>query len=516
MLGDLNADIIGTNPQYPKIVDQSWLNVDLGKYDNFPSDNNPVRIVPKLSDLWNHSPAQTSVSIIPNSKVLPLGIRSSEEDAKTVEQVVREAKKAVMAGLKGKALSQHLRARFASKYIELAKDELQRISQEIGLLGNVYIDASAFDSYKDAERFLSQHRNRLARDILLNSEKMSPNVVSVLASTFHRNVVVSVEYNDELLKKYKDHLVQAGRIPADFVVDSKETLRQAFLYEKPVVSAEAPEIKEKKLDEKKIKEGFEQMVSEREIAACETQDSLLLSRISPVVSFVQESLSKGKTASDVKDMVKARFVLEDIKVAAEALGVVLSKEGLSAEHVDCLVSEGKISLTLGKELKKIEKKFPMVKTEIEEVSQPEKAVGVQGFLYTPSGKPPSDQFDSYRTATVEAMKKGFDTAKIKEKLMTKLSSVDADRVLAEAVSLFNSIPAGFTANKPEKVKTAAVIAEPEPKQTLPDPLTIPSQLEDIYRMFEGSEMIVDMNPSRDYTPQEVDSLFNREGLDQVI
>jgi hypothetical protein len=503
MLGDLTTDVIGTNPKYPPIVDHSWLDVDLSKYDNYPSDNNPVRIVPKLSDLWNHSPAQTSVSIIPNSEVLPLGVRSSTEDKKTVEMAVREAKKAVMAGLKGKALSQHLRARFSSQHLEMAKDTLQKISQEIGLLGNVYIDASAFNSYKDAEEFLSQHRNRLARDILVNSEKMSPNVVSVLASKFHRNVVASVEYTPDLLKKYKDHLVQSGRIPSDFVVDSKETLRQAFLYEKPAEVKTATEVKEKKLDASEIKAGFEQMVSDKAVAASEMQDSLSLSKISPIASFVQENISKGKTASAIKEMLKARFVMDDIKTAAEALGVVLSKEGLSDSHLDSLVTEGKISLTLGTELKKIGKRFPIKKASIDETVQPERQVGVKGFLYT-SSKPDTDKYDTVRKATVEAMKKGFDTDKIKDKLVAKLSAVEADKVLAEAVTLFNATPAGFTANKAVKAPKATLIPEPEAKQTLPDPTTIKAELNDIYSLFEGSEMAVDIDPTLVFSQQDVD------------
>ncbi|MBE3086364.1 MAG: hypothetical protein IMZ64_09140, partial [Bacteroidetes bacterium] len=78
--GDLCSDIVGTNPVYPEIVDHSWLDVDLSKYDNYPSDNNPVRVVPKLHDLWNHA-AQTGINLVPNATVRPLGVRSSEEDA---------------------------------------------------------------------------------------------------------------------------------------------------------------------------------------------------------------------------------------------------------------------------------------------------------------------------------------------------------------------------------------------------------------------------------------------------
>ena len=524
MLGDLNADIIGTNPQLPKIVDLSWLDVDLSKYDNFPSDNQPVRIVPKLHDLWNRGQLnpgcgvgcnQPNINLVPNAQMLPLGIRAADEDRKTSLQIVKEAKKAIMAGLKGKELSGYLRARFAAKHIELAKDELQKISQEIGLLGNVYIDASAFNSYNDAEQFLRQHRTRLARDILLNSEKLGDNIVSMLASTFHKNVVSSVEYNENLFKDYKDHLVRAGRIPADFVIDSKETLRQAFLYEN-VKAAEEPKKEEKSLSDAETQAGLEKIRTEQSCSDREARDGILMPRIRPIAAFVQNQLSKGKTAGDVKDMVKARYVVEDIKVAAEALGVVLSKEGLSAANVDNLISSGKISKVMGEELKEIGQSFPLRKRERIQERGREKEIGVKGFLYTPT-KPEKDRFDSCRTAIIEALKKGFDVSQIKEKLSARLSSEDSDRVMAEAVSLFNSIPAGFTANKPVKAKDTAVIAEPEPKPTLPDPATIPAQLEGISSVFAGSDMgTIEMDGARKFSVQEVGELFNRQGLDQAI
>ena len=223
---ELSPDIMGTSPKLPSLVDHSWLNVDLKAYDNYPSDNNPVRIVPKLSELWNHAPqTEGGISLIPNATVKPLGVRATDEDARAVDQIVREAKKAVMAGLTGKDLSKHLKARFSSRQLIMATEELKKVAEEVGLLGNVYVDVSAFNSYDEADQFLKMHRNRLARDLLLDTKNFSPNLISYLASSFHKNVVASVEYGEKLYKKYKDHLVAAGRIPSGFVIDSKETLQ---------------------------------------------------------------------------------------------------------------------------------------------------------------------------------------------------------------------------------------------------------------------------------------------------
>ena len=515
--GDLCSDIVGTNPTYPPIVDHSWLDVDLSKYDNYPSDNNPVRVVPKLHDIWQHSANQNGISLIPNSQVMPLGTRMADEDAKAVIQVVKEAKKAIMSGLKGKNLTGHLRARFAAKHIQAAAEDLKKIAEEIGLLGNVYIDASAFSSVHEAEQFLTQHRSRLARDILVNDEGLSQNVLGTLASTFHKNVVSSVTYDETLLNKYRSFLVQAKRIPDDMVIASKEDLRKAFLFVWPqkevVAAAKAPE---KKIDKAKMDEAWEKNAERQSIKAAEEQDSLLIPKVSPIIAFVQENLSKGKTASDIKGMIRTKYAMVDIKSAAEAIGVVLSKEGLSEENINGLVKNGSISFVLGQELKKIGKKFPMKKhAEFPGAVSVERPVGTQGYFYNLGGKKQADKNESYRQASVEALKKGFTMEAVKAKLQKKLSAEETNQVLSEAITLLNAIPAGAVANKAIKAQKV-LVEEVAPKQTLPDPSTISSQINEYTSTFAGCSMDVDIDPVRDFNAVEVNELFNRDGLDETI
>jgi hypothetical protein len=514
--GDLCSDIVGTNPVYPKVVDHSWLDVDLSKYDNYPSDNNPVRVVPKLHDLWNHA-AQTGINLVPNATVMPLGIRSSEEDIRAVDQVVKEAKKAAMAGLKGKNFSDHIRARFSSKHITMAQEALKKVAEEIGLLGNVYIDASAFNSYGDAEKFLSQHRNRLARDILMNTEGLNPYVVSMLASNFHKNVVPSIDYNETTLKKYHDHLVQAKRIPEDMIIASKEDLRKAFLYEKPQEVVESTEVPVKRIEGEQAKQAMEQMLHDKSVSDCEARDSILLSKISPIVAFVQKNLTQGKTAGALKEMVKTKYALTDIKDAAEALAVTLSKEGLSENHIESLVKEGKISLVLGTELKKIGKEFPVKELhKFEGAVEVEKTAGLQGYMYSLEGKRATDNYESIRQAAAEALKKGFDLNSIRAKMLKKISAEDVDRVLSEAMALYNSIPAGVVANKTKKI-SKIMVEEPASKQTLPDPSTIAAELKELEMTFEGSMMDeIAIDPVRNFKAVEIGGLFNRDGIDKII
>jgi hypothetical protein len=517
MLGDLSPDIIGTDPKYPSIVDHTWLAVDPNNYDNYPSDNNPVRVVPKLSELWEYLPQQTGVNLVPNAKVMPLGLRSAEEDSKAIPEVVREAKKAVMSGLKGKDLADHLRARFSLGQLKAAAEGLKEVSGEVGLLGNVYIDASAFRSYKEAEQFFRQHRGRLARDIVMNSETMSPNVVSLLAGTFRKNVVSSIQYDENLFSKYKEHLVAANRIPEDFVIDSKEALRQAFLYKKPeVVQKKASSKPQKKISAAQQKTEIEKAVESNLIQAAEDQDALLMSRIIPVVSFVQEQLAKGKRASDLKDMVRTRFLMEDIAVAKEAIALALSEKGLKEDHIDHLIKEGSITRTLGQGLKKIAKQYPIKETEVFEERKAAKPVGIRGFFYSLRGKKASDELDKYRDISVEALRKGFEPHQVRAKLKQKLSSGEADRVLSDAMSRLNAMPAGAVANQPQKPEKIALVPDPEPREVLPKEESIIPQIKEIYSFYEGGEMEVNLDSDQDFSPLELGEFGKNTGIDETL
>jgi hypothetical protein len=514
MLGDLSADVIGTSPKYPPVVDHSWLSVDPASYDNYPSDNNPVRIVPKLHDLWNHMPAQSGINLIPNSTVMPLGVRSNEEDNRATIQVIKEAKKAAMSGLKGKELSQYLRSRFSSRYLEAVAEELKKVSEEVGLLGNVYIDASAFNSYQDAESFLKLHRTRLARDILVKSDTMSPNVVAMLASTFHKNVVSEIIYDEKLFKKYRDHLTSAGQITNDVVIDSKESLRKAFLQEK-VKAPVAPAKEVKSLSESEISAGLEKLAAGKVTADVELADSLNLSKIVPVVSFIQENIAKGKTAGSIKEMLRSKFVVTDVRVASEAIGVTLSKEGLSEGNVNSLITDGKISWTLGTELKKIGKKFPVKKSTVIDNGIKIRQIGVQGYLYTPPSNKKSVN-ETLRNASAEALKKGIEISRIRAKLSQKLSSSEVEAVLAEAVIQMNALPAGAVANQAVRPKKIALVADLPVKQTLPDPSTIIPQTQEILGFFEGSQMDVQIDPPPSFGNLEIGGLQNTEGISGAL
>jgi hypothetical protein len=512
---DLSSDIIGTNPSYPKLVNHDWLKPNLATYDNYPSDNNPVRIGPKLAEIWNTG-ATPSISLIPNCTVQQLGVQSSDNRAtETVTSVVREAKKAMMSGLSGHGLAEHLRARFASEDILQAKTALSELSNEQGLLGNVYIDASAFSSANEAEQFMAQHRTRLAQDIIVNGSVVSANVLGFLANKFRKNVLATVNYDQVTFDKYKNHLVASGRIGSDFVIDSKESLRAAFLSIPEVVEAKAEAKPMPKFDpavlEKLVKTDKDKKAS----------DEVLFRKSQPILEFARAQLVKGKNAGALKEMLRGKYAAQDINDATKYLAVVCAEvtnlPAFTAENIDTMVASDKISSFVGVELKKLASKYPFKKAEYVQEQKVERPIGQQAQVYALVGNKVSDDLDVYRRASIEALRKGIDVYAIRTKLMNKLAMADADRVISEAMVAFNASPVGIKANAPEKVAKKKVVADLVEKETLPDPSTIASKSQEIVGFFDNAEgMTIDVDGPVARESLVIGGLFSKNGLDSIM
>lgn len=515
---DLNPDIIGTNPTYPKIVDHDWLKPDPTLYDNYPSDNNSVRIVPKLSDLWNHKPS--GITLIPNQTVQPLVNPIHNSSGKTASEikneVIREAKKAMMIGLTGRDLANHLRSRFIPEEIVIAKDSLTELSQECGLLGNIYIDASAFTSAKEFEQFMAQHRTRLAQDIVINESKITPDAIKILASKFRKNVISSVNYDKDTLEKYRNHLIASGKISNDYVVDSKESLRKAF--SEQIVTNIVAEKQEKKVDKKELFEGLQKQQGWNEASEKEASEDLSFRKILPILDFTRSQLVKGKNGSDLKEMLRKKYSSEDICESTKYLNIItaeLKGGSFNTEAVDSFIKNGTITDFAGSELKKLAQKYNYVKQEYS-LPKVEHQVGIVAQLHALNGNTViANNNESYIKAATEALKKGYDVEVIKTKLLTKISKEETDVVLLGAINAFNANPSTIS-NTPKK--QAKEIYEDVPKaDVLPDPTTIASITNDILSFFDGkTDLTIDIGSNHNQIPIEINGLTEKSGLDAVI
>ena len=513
MLGDLSPDLIGTDPKYIPIINQEWLTPDVNTYDNYPSDNNSVRIQPKLGDMWNNK-VQTGINLIPNSQTIPLRNAKEYNEEAVVAEVVREAKKAMMCGLSGAELAEHIRARFASEDIIVAKDDLTKLSEEQGLLGNVYIDASAFSSATEADQFLAQHRNRLAREILVTAGAVDNNTAAYLANKYHKNVVSSVDYNEDLFVRYKIHLVEAGKIDNSYVVDTKEALRAAFMAQPMEKESTFVAVKKPHYSEEQVKAALSQD-ADREIAEHRlAQEELTFKHSLPIISFVREQLSRGKDAASLKEMLRGKYATEDLQGAAKYMRLVAS-EVFTAENMDRLADEDRITLRMSKTLKDLIKKYPIHMAEFVEEEKPQKTVGVMSNLYAmPAEKKAVDS--ELCNKAMAMLRKGSDMSAVKDELLKEASNAEADTILIQAVREFNSAGAGVVANAPVIAPKEKVVADlPEPI-TLPDEGTVFSQNQELMDFYRGANTEIEIDPTGSTDIMTIELTGGSEGLDQIL
>lgn len=514
MLGDLSQDIIGTDPKYPAIVNQEWLTPNIESYDNYPSDNNSVRIQPKLSELWNND-VNTGINLIPNSTTAqPVRITQWDmkcsSDQEEIDGVIREAKKAMMIGLTGTQLASHLRSRFAASSLLKSKEALEKLSEEQGLLGNVYIDASAFTSSKEAEQFLSQHRSRLAQDIVVNESKLNSNIISVLASKFHKNVVASIDYNEKLFNKYKAHLVDAKKIASNVIIDSKESLRAAFLYE-PVKIETVKAVEDVKLSEEEIAKTLSEMAGKSAMVNKMAEETLLYRKARPIIVYAREKLVKGKTGTDLKEVLMKKFAESDLRDSAKYLALVVSEDFLTNENIDKLVAANRITEKIGDDLKKIAKDYP-IKHATFITEKREKTVGVPGYFHVMSPTVHSTTNELCEEIK-NGLRNGASIEQMKDSLLSKVSVAEADNILSEAVKDFNNASAGIKANVYVKPPKEKVVADLKERETLPDPSTIKADTQEIINFFGGQNAGIEINPVRKTESLDFDISFNSSGLD---
>ena len=514
MLGELNQDIMGANPKYPPINNLEYLTVDPTTYDNYPSDNNSVRIQPKLSELWNHG-RDCGIKIIPNLTVQSLGIKRADEDVNDViTEIVREAKKAMMMGLNGRELAAYLRPRFKKEHLLAAKGEMERLAKLQGLLGNVYIDVSAFSSARDAEQFLTIHPNRLARYIVANEKDENYNVACYIANKFHKDVVPGIFYDKALFQKYKAHLVDAGVIDNDYVIDSSESLRMAFLsppVKQRIVSAKA--VKKESITRKKVAQEISNRTENAEITNRLASEDILFKSIYPILEFTRKNLIKGKNSNALKEMLRKRYASNDLRSASRYIAIVISSR-ITPEHIDKLVESKKISKMIGLSLKKLAKEYPFKKESFETQPKIEKQIGVPGRFYVLSGN--NSSVSEYHEDTVKSLHQGKAIEEIKDNLLKKLSDKEADSVLLNAVKSFNECSAGVKANPFEKVSKKKLVADLKEPEVLPDPKTIIPQINEFVNFYKDAEMRVDIDDIPETKLLEIDGLDSKSGLDHVL
>jgi len=313
-----------------QVPDLDWLVLEAKDIDNIPTDNN-VRILPQLQEAWAYN-KESSLSLVPNQMYAANDspkIASSED----IQGVVDTAKKEMMKGLVGSELVEKLSGLYPQELIKQAKEELVKISQEQGLLGNVYIDISPFDSCAAAAKTLGSDRIRMAKYVLGTPKRhVCSSHSSGVCKELRKKVVASMEYDQELLNEYSTHLKMAGIIEANESVKDEKDLRNALLK------------KGKKAAPAKIRDQFQEGKKEATIEnLSEALDSVMakessdikhryeldrFSKVKPVLAFIQNEMLKGKIGNSLKESVSKKFSSDIISEYKKEIQKVASLQGL--------------------------------------------------------------------------------------------------------------------------------------------------------------------------------------------
>jgi len=319
--------------QLGKIVEQDkvsipnldWLDLQAADVDNIPTPNN-VQILPQLEAAWSHND-QRSTELIPNVSVINTK-KASDVSAESISDIIRQAKREMMAGVTGKALAAKLNALYMPDVITAAKDELVKLSSEQGLLGNVYIDMTAFDSCAEAARVLGRNRVRTARYVVGEPTKhvCSSHKIGTCRD-LGKKVVASMEYTPELLNSYAQHLKIAGMISTEEKIESKEALRDAFTV-KPKAAAEAASVVEEKVDIEKASADLSKVVEKNAALRDKQAREQRFYKVRPILAHLQDQMLKGKLGNALKESLASKFPMQEIVEYAPEIKKVAGLQGL--------------------------------------------------------------------------------------------------------------------------------------------------------------------------------------------
>lgn len=321
------------NSSSVRVPDLDWLALtadNQGK--NIPVPLN-IEIVPQLQENWSRT-TESSTNLIANQTRSELPSISDKISQESIRDVVYAAKRDMMKGITGKNLAKKLASTYPKNLLSAAGEELKKLATEQGLLGNVYIDISPFSSCEDAARSLGVNKVKLAKYVV---GKPKGHVCSSHTAGFckelRKNVVASMDYNDEVLKGYTSHLRMAGMIGPEDVIDSKDLLRSVFLRSAEEKKPTFVEPKQEKSpiscqEAESMEEDFKKLLIKEATEVDQNPELSKFLEVRPVLAFIQNEMLKGKIGNDLKESIQKKFTPDVIGKYASEIKKVASLQGL--------------------------------------------------------------------------------------------------------------------------------------------------------------------------------------------
>ena len=329
-LGEMVRD-----PHEDSLIDHKWLDAQPGvNYDNIPSEFNH-QAIPELEKQWSNDDGSSPFYLVPN-QVIDLGSTVDPTQGQDqIVEVVKVTKKAMMSGMPGHQVLAHLRERFPEETLKAASSELKKVASEDGLLGNVYIDLSAYTSTREAALQLGHHKVRLA-SFAVGAPTQERNYVDSFGRcrNLSKTVVASVDYSPRVLSHYETCLKNSGAIAKTASITNKEELRQAFIQSRTKRAESLLNTDEHLTGKLETPDRDMTAAALGDIEAdtlaqnTKTASQLRIAQARPVIAKIQNMMLKGAVGDSLKHGIRTACDSETISSLKLEIAKLASMQGL--------------------------------------------------------------------------------------------------------------------------------------------------------------------------------------------
>ena len=305
------------------LANLDWLDIDPSEYDNMPFNDLPSYMaVPKLEEAWSHR-EDSNINLIPNQDLNFNQKTPQKDSAPDVQSLINFVKKQMMAGKTGKDLIEVVSKKVTPDIVKQAYSELEKLSKEQGLLGNVYIDPTLFSKCVEGSASLSKTTKTAKYVLAMDKCAGCAFNKSGRCEVYKKKVSTEIVYDQETLNFYSKHF--SNLTGQDVVISSREELQKIFTY-KPEIKERIAQNKPQENNEKDEKT-LENKQQEYNQQLNDLKDSLNHLTEVKIGTEVSSLLIKGYNSHTIADHVKGKYSSEEFEKNKNIINSVLAKQG---------------------------------------------------------------------------------------------------------------------------------------------------------------------------------------------
>jgi hypothetical protein len=167
-------------------------------------------MVPKLEQAWNYEEQRSNFNLVPNveNDFNYKGVDTHKLDNQKLNdgsKLINFLKLQMMSGKKGSELRQILADRAHPEILKSAFNELKKLSSELGLLGNVYIDPTLFTKCEDGADFVRKRAKTSKYVVAMDKCSGCSFNKEGRCDIYKKHLAKEVNYGEDTLGFYSKH-----------------------------------------------------------------------------------------------------------------------------------------------------------------------------------------------------------------------------------------------------------------------------------------------------------------------